>query len=478
MMSVYIAEGIYGSVHYLKKDREPLTVLGLSSFLIRQDEQWYLRLPHGLKADRRNPMTDGMTVRITDTGTKEYADLYFLQCPSGSGEYRRYHIPHDVFTVGSSIEDDICFDLPWIRSGAFMIDPKTKTIRYEQGLKIADLNGILLSSEMHYSRGDVFSCLYLKIVFHEDFMMVNGLFPMKESMVMYHVRREPISLPAKKMLKYSHDAVREIQPEVTAEVKLPQLAEDTYTSQLILSMGPALMMSSASLVSGSLNAYRNYMAGRNAIEILPSVLLPSVMVLSALLWNPLQKHSEKKQKKKQLQKKIMRLKKECEELQQQMQGHNSAYRTYAECEVLMPKMCTKEYVSGHTFFLHDSRKIMIWSGTGRGYFGLNGMPADDTDNDEIIQILNDTEAYRKKLQVPLLFDLKTYRRIVLEGDTDELFYLYAAQFCFLYEDLDLCIYCSEEYLHKHLWLYEAASIDSGGRRMLFTDQRELKQYLQ
>ena len=75
MMFVYHTENDNGKGCVLNKSRVTMTVLGFSVLLFEQEDKWYLRLPHQLRADRRNPMRENTAIRISSNEQGTYADL-------------------------------------------------------------------------------------------------------------------------------------------------------------------------------------------------------------------------------------------------------------------------------------------------------------------------------------------------------------------------------------------------------------------
>lgn len=474
MIFIFLADRSRGTGKILKEDREELKVLGLPVQVIRHQEQWYLRLPHELKADRKNPLQEGRSLRISHTVRQEHADLYVLSVPQGYGTYVRCHYPRRPFTIGSSLQDDIFLDLPILREAAWYIDPGKRLIRKKEGLLLGSLNEELITDEAAFQSGDIFCCLYLRIVFHDEFLMINSLFPLRECFVRRMPGRKDVLLPSRGMLKVHHDRPKEEKAEVICRLKLPQMPEEGFTSQLLLAMAPALMMSSASLLSGSLNAYRGYMAGRSFIEVLPGILLPGVMLLSALLWNPLQRRYEKKQRRKKKQKILDRFKAETDAFIAEMQQQNRLYGEYAEAVTMLPQMYEENFMQEHLFYLHDDAAVILYLGCGSHILAIHHEQELHSDEKEITEVLTGIdEAYEAIDDTAALFDLSQYRRIVIEGDYEQLFLHILHTVRYLYPRVSICIFCPQEERKDRYVLRECASFGADGRRMLFDSEEEL-----
>ncbi len=478
MMFVYHTENDNGKGCVLNKSRVTMTVLGFSVLLFEQEDKWYLRLPHQLRADRRNPMRENTAIRISSNEQGTYADLYFVPTLPSYNAYVKYQYPGKPLTVGSSLKDDICYDLPLICTEAFTIDPSRHVIVKNKGLAAADLNGRIIRDEAGFQSGDVFSFFSLRIVFHQDFMMISGLLPLQDTLIRYVRKPDAQKIPEIPMMQYHYDAPAPRRPAIDCHLKVPQINDDGIVSSVFLSMAPALMMASASLTAGSLNAYRSYMAGRSFIEILPSVLLPAVMLVSALLWNPLQRRYEKKQKRIRRERIIAEFHDEAEEWINEMDQCVRRYNSYAAAVTLMPEMCTEQYMKENRFYCHHDTDVLLCFGMAKGRIRVNyenPLVTREKDLQQIIARIN--SAADQAAEAAAVYALTSYKRIVIEGTYETFLHLSAYTVTYLYPDIRLCFLCSEQILKQHMWIYEAASSGYDGSRMLFINSEDLQEYI-
>lgn len=477
-MLLILTEDDRGRTYLLQKDREDLTILGHPCSLFRQDEKWYLRIPSRLKADRKNPIRENMAVTVTDHDGNNEAHLYFLQTPEGFAGFRRFRYPEQEFTIGSAVEDDINIDLPQVLPHAFAIDPQNRKIRYVNGLHTGMHNGKIIADEAEYCRGDRFEFMGLRILFHDDFLMINSFFPLSDSFVFFHARMKSQILPARRNILFSNDlpAVQEAVTE--CPLKVPQLPEENFSSHLLLSMGPAMMMASASLAAGMMNGYRNYMAGRSYIDIIPGILLPSVMLLSALLFNPLQRLSEKKQRKRKREKICQEFAAEIEQFTMNVKRQNDLYNDYARSAVMQPDMCEMEWLDNNSIFIHHDRSVFLYFGRGRNVMEIRmqqPLVSHDSKVREMISGIFRTVGEIDNTAV--IFDLSVYRRIVIENDDGQLLCLSLSTLYCMYPELSICVLNKTEDGVINLLLREAAGADRQGQRLLFRDEEELQGYL-
>ena len=447
MMYVYHTENEKGEGCLLNQSRVTMKILGFSVLLFVQDEEWYLRLPHPLKADRRNPMMENTAVRISCQEEGTYADLYFVSQLPKFNEYVRYQYPSQPFTIGSSLQDDICFDLPLILAAAFTIDPLRHVIRKNKGLAAADLNGKRIEDEAVFQSGDVFTFFCLRIVFHRDFLMISGLLPLRDTMIRYARKTASATLPEIPVLQYHYDAPAPCRLETDCRLKVPQINDDGIVSSVLLSMAPALMMASASLTAGSLNAYRSYLAGRSFIEILPSVLLPGVMLLSALLWNPLQRRYEKKQKRIRRENLVSEFQAEAEEWIRDTEQLVSQYNSYIQAVTLTPAVCTEAYMRTHTFYCHHDKDVLLYFGMAAGRLKVNYENPLSCREEDVQNIIDKIHtAVEQSPEEAVVYSVSDYQRIVVEGTYHTLLHLAACTVAYLYPSVNLCFLCPDERL--------------------------------
>ena len=478
MMYVYHTENEKGEGCLLNQSRVTMKILGFSVLLFVQDEEWYLRLPHPLKADRRNPMMENTAVRISCQEEGTYADLYFVSQLPKFNEYVRYQYPSQPFTIGSSLQDDICFDLPLILAAAFTIDPLRHVIRKNKGLAAADLNGKIIEHEAVFQSGDVLTFFCLRIVFHRDFLMISGLLPLRDTMIRYARKTASATLPEIPVLQYHYDAPAPCRLETDCRLKVPQINDDGIVSSVLLSMAPALMMASASLTAGSLNAYRSYLAGRSFIEILPSVLLPGVMLLSALLWNPLQRRYEKKQKRIRRENLVSEFQAEAEEWIRDTEQLVSQYNSYIQAVTLTPAVCTEAYMRTHTFYCHHDKDVLLYFGMAAGRLKVNYENPLSCREEDVQNIIDKIHtAVEQSPEEAVVYSVSDYQRIVVEGTYHTLLHLAACTVAYLYPSVNLCFLCPDEILRKNMWIYEAVSTGHDGCRLLFLHPEDLQEYL-
>ncbi len=465
-------------MQFLKKDREDLTILDRPCSLFFQDDRWYLRLPSRIQADRKNPIRENMSVIITDRERKREAHLYFLQIPEGFSSFRRFRYPEQEFTVGSAAEDDICVDLPLILPHAFAIDPQSRRIRYVNGLHAGMHNGNIIEDEACYCRGDRFEFMGLRIIFHDDFLMINSYFTLSDSFVFFHARLKSQTIPPRKTVLCSNDlpAVQEAAIECTLQV--PRLPDDSYSLNLFLSMGPAMMMASASLAAGMMNGYRNYMAGRSYFDIIPGILLPAVMLLSALLFNPLQRLSEKRQRRKKREKILKEFADDIEQFSRDVQEQNDLYNSYAMSAAMQPHMCDSVWLKDHPVCIHHEKQVFLYFGNGGNIMEIHMQQPLVSRDDKVREMIAKITDISKEINdTSVLYDITVYRSIVIENDDGRLLSLNLSTLYYMYPELPVCILNCTEDTQTDLVLCETAGTDRQGLRLLFHDEDELKEYL-
>ncbi len=284
-MMVYSSDG---QIVFLKGTKVWLDALGRQISFIRNAGKWYLRLPHDLYTDTHREAVHQLHIVINEKYGGRNLSLYFSQYDTGYFSYHKYRYAERV-TIGSSIEDDIYVqDINMQEYVLLRDDGKLRLLKGEETI-LEPVNG---------SR---FQYLNLCIVFHSDFIMVNCPSNIYVSLQTYTIP-EPYGILPQGQKQTVRPVYR--NPVLTDELQItlrePMQAEVFRRMPLIFSVGPALTMSSAALLVGSISVYRGWMNGRQIMDMLPMVLLPAVMVISALVWTPMQRIYERAKEKKQL----------------------------------------------------------------------------------------------------------------------------------------------------------------------------------
>ena len=297
--------------------------------IYKADGIYQMKLPYGFTYISHPKIEHEAVTRITDERTGTQAAVYWSMYDREYGTFHHYSLKSEMISIGSAIDDDIYVQDINLKPRQFLIDARKMIIIDQFESKMADLSGRVVSTST-YSYGERFRVLNVQIILSESFLAVS-------SAANTYCRLEPAVLTVKQLpqvsaMQYLHRhfqvAAEPFQYETDLHNPLP--VESARKRPLVFVMGPALMMSSASLTAGLLSAYNGWLSGRSVQELLPMVLLPSVMVLSALLWNPLQRIYENRNEKRQFRRRKTEYQEYLRNLQEEILSAESEYAVSLE----------------------------------------------------------------------------------------------------------------------------------------------------
>lgn len=293
-MFVYIVSNDNEQHSILKDDRTYLNVLHTSILFIQTREEIYLRLPHELYYLHKEKIGHSCHTVIASHRTNEIAHLYFSDYSENYSIFKKYAYTKDMVTIGSSIEYDIYIQDKLLQQNEIMIDLKTMSIRDTMRSSFCFLDGHI-TNESHIQKGSVLRLLNLQIVFYTEFVMINSCENIYVSLPLFEKSSRTSPIPSLELhsSKYQYRKVV-LNDHFITTLDEPLVDKQREFNPLFFSMGPALTMSSASLLSGSIAAYNGFLNGRELIDLLPMILLPCVMLVSTVLWNPFQRLYEKR----------------------------------------------------------------------------------------------------------------------------------------------------------------------------------------
>ncbi len=288
---------------------------------------YHMKLPYGCTYIRHPQIEHQSVTEIADQKTGETATVYWSMYDRGYGEFHHYAWKTGFLSIGSAIDDDIYVQDINLKPRQFLIDTRNMRVIDQTDSGMGDLSGRVVSNSS-YSFGERFRVLNVQIILCESFLAVSSAsntYCRLEPAVLSEQQLQPVSV-----MQYLHRSFQ-ISSEpfhYEAELREPLPAETNRKRPLVFVMGPALMMSSASLTAGLMSAYNGWLSGRSVQELLPMILLPSVMVLSALLWNPLQRIYDNRNEKRQLRRRQSEYEEYMHSLQEEILSAESEYITF------------------------------------------------------------------------------------------------------------------------------------------------------
>ena len=453
-----------GKTVFLKGTKVWFEVLGRQSSFIKHEGKWYLRLPHDLYADHRKAAAHQTQTIIKERYGDGTASLYFSQYDSGSRNFRKYTYGDSV-TIGSSIEDDI-----------YVQDTNMKAfrlVRTGNGLRlIEDDNSRELTS------GSRFLYLNLCIVIHSDFLMINcpaniyvsleryqlpepdGPFPEAEARSLHPVYRSPV-----------------FNDHLQTTLEEPQKISSFRRMPLVFSVGPALTMSSAALLVGSISVYRGWMNGRQIADMLPMILLPGVMVISTLVWTPLQRIYERINEKKQTRKRINDFTHYIDNRMLEASQFMAAYD--ASVQALFPLLSTRtDTAELYTRMPFHQDFLYVRLGTGTHQFAMEYDIRFRLEREDPLYPLLQRLLENTAMETLFLLDLKERRSYAVIGENTAMYIL--MQLCWFHSPhvLKVSIAADRCWFQEHRDVFRIPHALLGragtGLRLFASDENELQ----
>lgn len=408
-----------------------------------------LRVPHEIECTGSRLLRHESSVHLKNMYTGETAVLFCSMYDKNFASFE-YYSCRPVITVGSSIDDDLYLMDRCITGHHFVIDTVNKTITDRQNSGTGSLNRKIFS-QCSYHVGDQFSVLNLRIVFHDDFLMINRPENLRCSLERSQAGDGTGPLKPKEQIrvvrKYRNPSVSR-HMEIMLDEPLP--FEDREFSPLVFSVGPALTMSVASLTVGLMAAYSGWISGREIITLIPMILFPAVMMVSALLWNPLRRRFERRKAERRRSDRIRQYGSYLETVRADIDGFIHEYQS--ECRKEFPAEYSESVIYQKTELHEDWLMVLCGEGTVRFDIELK-KPFRLKYNDPLGKMIDALETCFTAENMPVLISLRSCRHIHMNPNEQWFRYL-LKQICmyFGYDRLCTVFLCDEQWLEKHYWI--------------------------
>ena len=300
----WISESGTHRVLLIRGRRIDFRILGQDVTLFREKDAYYIRVPQHIRFLEGGEIVHQKRQVLKDETTGAAAEICYSIYDNGYGRFQKYEWKEDILTIGSGIDDDFYLQDESIAPHQFVLERSSGQIFEIGEHPIGELDGLDTGEHRKFHNGSRFRVLNLQMVLHEDFLMVNCVENLYVSLPSFRRKEEilPETMENEHVSRNYRNVNLSLRYEEVLEEPLPY--ESRERNPLVFMMGPALTMSSASMMTGMIAAYNGWLNGREWIELLPSVMLPFVMVISTLLWNPLQRLYEKRKEKKKMRQRI------------------------------------------------------------------------------------------------------------------------------------------------------------------------------
>ncbi len=484
-MIAWIADPEHAEAIRIPKGSVLFQVFGQDAMILNDSGRIYLRLPHGIRANRTEEIRHETRIFLTESRTKREASLCFSGAEEGYEVFHRYSWQGEVLSIGSSPEDTIRIADQNLASSQFRIDRKQMLIQAEEGIS-AVLNGSLIDKEQSFCWCSCFRVLNLQIVFHPEFLLINSCGNLTVSLPRFE-KSPAEKLPEACMIRIVRTwRAPKLQRELSLELEEPMRLEEHQKNPLIFMMGPALTMSSASLFSGSLAMYNGYLAGRGIEEMLPMVLLPGVMVVSTLVWNPMQRFYEKHREKMHSRERLRQYERYLIGLHSDIQEEQKKFRM--ECMECFPDpdhLLALPLNPASVFQKTPGQKdwLMVRAGIGTVSYSLNLKRSFRLKRDDpLAALLHDlNEQICSMPEMPAVIPLSRYSRIVIDAgeENEEFLWNMLASIAedFGPDHLKMMFLADESYEKTHPWLrmIPQTECEVAGIRLIAGTQNEVRE---
>lgn len=465
---------------YLEGVRREIRLLNEPAYLIQSKGSWSLRLPFSL-CRSSDSSKDPHIMHIEHRRTIEKAVLYFINCDEKWKKFTRFEMPDHVFTIGSSKQDTICCESPYLSEAAFSIDPLRRILSPLKDLPVV-LNQKIHTEVCQYKPGDTFECYGLRIIFHHDFLMINQMPSLSVNLPLYakEIRNE---YPVHRKKMTTLDLPFEM-PQQHKEIRLegPAVKPENHSRNLLFSIGPSLMMSCASLSSGLLSVYIGYSNGRELIEMAPMVMLPGVMMLSTLLWTPLSTFAENRKTKREVKQRDQQYDRYLNRTMDVIDAFREDY--ISKTEKMFPDSVSfvNRYENANILPVLSVNDLMIRIGTSYDILSLTLNT--QSKGKEDVSAAEMTKKFMKeatrRIRVPYLVSLNRFKKIIFDTSLIDLAKDLMMQIALRYhpDEVGIAIICSLEMAERNRWMLDLPHLfNDQDIRLLADEAHEIKEVI-
>lgn len=372
-----------------------------------------------------------------------------------------------ILRVGRDTQNNISISNPLLSKYQFSCDHKTREIQIFSSMPLVALNGEIIRDKACFEDGDVLSFLSYRFVFLPGGIMVNEDRDTNVSLpVIPHLLEErKLIIPEEKIPFFDmHPSLHD-----TFYVKLKDFQKTGYQSDtrpVLLTIGPSLMMSSASLATGLLSSYQAYMNGRDIMSYVPMLILPGVMFLSALLWNPLTRLYEKKKSKKIREQDLKKYESYLNDIRKQMKAFKDTYTEEAVRQYPPVSLLMRQIIQSSRQNRRENR-LEIFLGTKKDVlsYTIDNTHAEDDNVQKMIDA--NLMLSEKEESMPWIIDCNIYTHIALSYCGKQMSFLQQILLQIIYYyDLSFIIYSDAETIEENIWLREIPNVYFHNGRMI------------
>lgn len=434
---------------------------------------YLLRVPRGLRLESGREIAHESHQVLLDEEGAERFEIFWSMYENGYDHFRKYEWSEDLITLGNQIDDDLYLQDASLSAHQFVIDRTHHLVIDRSGSNLAELDGAILTHQ-EYHNGSVLRFLNVQIVIQEHFLMVSQAENLYVSLPVWKRREEELPeasshIPVVRTWRsFPHDLT------YSCTLREPLPYHEHERNPLVFTMGPALMMSMASLSAGLINAYNGWLSGREWLTLIPSILLPSVMILSALLWNPLQRFTDKRRDRRKKQEREEDYHTYLAELEEEILAFEAKVKEDTEQLYRDPFGRKNVYAS----LANDPDYCSI--PLGKGPVKASILFSENTryqTNDPIPDWIEAVKDHTGTVEMPVVMRVKEHRRISVSYEPKMIPLLEYYLFSLLYRNgpdlVKLAVLADSSFEANHGWLREVPHTRlSGGVRLIASTMNE------
>ncbi len=413
----------------------------------------------------------GQHFQLPGSSADAVIDCWLSAYAEGYDRFRKVVLAGGTGVIGRAIECEFVLQDPALAPRQIFL--QGAHVRCAGELPLLSVNGKTVS-ETDLQPGDILRFLNVQMIYHPLFWMIScvGNFFCALPAWQRPVRGGP--LPARSQT--------EQEPLFLCPSALPQFAEELAEpeplpgrtrSPLIFTMGPAITMSAASLLSGSIAFHNGLLSGRRPLDLLPSVLLPLVMLASALIWNPAQRFYEKRREKRAREERLRHYQEYLQALRKRIADYQETVRKQAWQEYPEAGKIEEEALAGRLYRKNPVQpQWLCWRlGSCRQEIPVQLTHSFRfTAGDPVKELVRRLQEESRQLYcLPLLVHLQQYQNItVLCADPLAAMEEMLHQICALYhpDHLKIGIFCTAEQYDRAPWLKRIPHTRIGSRAAL------------
>lgn len=474
-MIVFQVENNQAFQHQMCDDKLQLSIFHHTVWLKKDNDEITIHYDYPHMIETRQNSSDIFLESLNGEGT---CKLYFSPNEGNADTYEKYKMPNSVFTIGASIHDNIFLQDHRIHESEIVIDPVRKEI-HSQGFAACNQ---MIFDHHEWQNGDTIELLNFRMILHEQFIMMKQVENVYAHLPVYEPLQGIRKISPKKELLLEKTWNDHLPANtITVEIPVWTQNETAEARSLSFTIGPSLMMASASLISVIISGYYN--SGKGLMDILPSLILPFTMLASTLLWHPLEKKKEKKRKLKKQKEEEEKYAAEIKDCIEKIQVLKKQWLDETTACVCGLEEIRKIVMSDEKTLLrscHSETWLCILIGKRYGIVKVNVVNRHpDTSlsskNTRLNQELN--EEIHKDCELPWVIDLKQYNRIMI-ADTewqDRMMISILLQICFSCSppDLGIIFLLDTQQYENHNWIFDIPHIiHQSGIRMTLKKQSE------